>query len=94
MGEQNMSNEKIQETLDQTPKMGGYETVGLALDWISVMKQNEDYRKLSQAELINRALKDIADNIATREKVEELREKMKKKSAEKKDAAVPEYSAK
>ncbi|MDR2191703.1 MAG: hypothetical protein LBO62_02325 [Endomicrobium sp.] len=59
-------------------KMGRYDIVRTALDWIEVNRYNEDYRKLEQAELINKALTDVVDNIATPEKIEELRKKMKK----------------
>jgi hypothetical protein len=50
----------------------------MALDWIEVNKYNEDYRKLDQAELISKALGDVVENIATQEKIDELRKKMKK----------------
>jgi hypothetical protein len=59
-------------------KIGRYDIVRTALDWIEVNKYNEDFRKLGQAELINKALADVVENIATPEKIEELRKKMKK----------------
>jgi hypothetical protein len=59
-------------------KIGRYDIVRLALDWIEVNRHNEDYRKLGQAELISKALGDVVENIATPEKIEELRKKMKK----------------
>jgi len=59
-------------------KMGRYDIVRTALEWIEVNKYNEDYRKLGQAELISKALGDVVENIATPEKIEELRKKMKK----------------
>lgn len=60
-------------------KMGRYEIVKLALDWIGVKKHEEDYRKLSQAELITKALNEVMDGTATKEKIEELQKKMKAK---------------
>ena len=60
-------------------KMGRYEMVKLALEWIEVKKNDEDYRRLTQAELITKALDDILAKVATPEKVEELRKKMKAK---------------
>jgi hypothetical protein len=62
------------------PRLGRYEVVKLALGWIEVMKQNENYRKLTQTELINKALNDVTMNIATRKKIDELRKKMKKET--------------
>jgi hypothetical protein len=63
--------------------LGRYETVELALDWISMVRNSEDYRKLSQTELINKALEDVRNNVATFERIEELRQKIKKKTEEK-----------
>jgi hypothetical protein len=62
------------------PRLGRYEVVKLALEWIEVIKRNEGYRKLTQAELINKALNDVTMNIATRKKIDELRKKMKKEA--------------
>jgi hypothetical protein len=59
-------------------RLGRYEVVKLALEWIEVIKNNEDYRKLTQTELVDKVLNDVAVNIATREKIDELRKKMKK----------------
>jgi hypothetical protein len=61
-------------------RLGRYEVVKLALEWIEVIKYNEDYRKLTQTELINKALNDVTMNIATRKKIGELRKKMKKEA--------------
>lgn len=60
-------------------KMGRYEIVKLALDWIEVKKSDEDYRRLSQAELITKALNEVMDGTVTPEKIEELQKKMKSK---------------
>jgi hypothetical protein len=59
-------------------KLGRYNIVMLALAWIEANKQNEDFRKLTAAELINKALNDVVTNVATYEKIEELRKKIKK----------------
>jgi predicted nucleic acid-binding protein len=59
-------------------KLGRYNIVILALAWIEANKQNEDFKKLTAAELINKALNDVVTNVATYEKIEELRKKMKK----------------
>ena len=61
--------------------MGRYEIVKLALDWIEVKKHEDDYRRLSQAELITKALNEVMDGTATAEKIEELKKKMKAKEA-------------
>jgi hypothetical protein len=60
-------------------QLGRYEIVKLALKWILVNQQDEDYKKLTQTELINRALSDVVLNVATAEKIEELRKKNEKK---------------
>jgi hypothetical protein len=60
-------------------KMGRYEIVKLALDWVGVKKHEEDYRKLSQAELITRALNEVMDGTVTADKIEELQKKLKAK---------------
>ncbi|MCL2334550.1 MAG: hypothetical protein FWC57_00620 [Endomicrobia bacterium] len=67
-------------------KTGRYEMVKLALEWIEVNKYNEDYRKLTQADLIAQALDDVVEGIATSDKIEELRKKMK--ARENKEAAA------
>jgi hypothetical protein len=59
-------------------KLGRYEIVKLALEWIELVKQSEEYKKLTQTELINKALNDIVTNVATREKIKELRRKIMK----------------
>ncbi len=61
-------------------RLGRYEMVRLALEWAEVMKQNENYRKLTQTELIDKVLSDVMANLATREKIEELRKKNKEET--------------
>ncbi|MDR3124854.1 MAG: hypothetical protein LBU10_03130 [Endomicrobium sp.] len=57
--------------------LGRYEIVKMALNWMSVNKYNEEFRKLPQTELINKALSDVLTGVATLEKIEELRKKVK-----------------
>jgi hypothetical protein len=59
-------------------KLGRYNIVMLSLAWIEANKQNEDFKKLAAAELINKALNDVVTNVATYEKIEELRKKNEK----------------
>ncbi|MDR1418286.1 MAG: hypothetical protein LBI80_03925 [Endomicrobium sp.] len=58
-------------------ELGRYEIVKMALKWISVNKYNEEFKKLPQTELINKALNDVVTGIASLEKIEELRKKTK-----------------
>jgi hypothetical protein len=53
-------------------QLGRYDIVKLALKWIILNKQNEDYRKLTQTEIINKALNDVLTNVVTTEKIDEL----------------------
>jgi hypothetical protein len=59
-------------------KLDRYDIVKLALEWISLNRQSEDFRKLTQDEMINKALSDVVTDVATPEKIEELRKKQKK----------------
>ena len=54
---------------------GKYEVTKLAIDWIKVKKDEDDYRKLSQAELLDRAVRDVLSGEATYEKIEEINKK-------------------
>ncbi|MDR1695366.1 MAG: hypothetical protein LBR69_01860 [Endomicrobium sp.] len=58
-------------------KIGKYDLVKLALDWIEVKKHEEDYRRLTQSELIKKSLDDVVEGEATPAKIEELRKKIK-----------------
>ncbi|MDR1104235.1 MAG: hypothetical protein LBK92_02625 [Endomicrobium sp.] len=62
-------------------KLGRYDIVKHAIEWIHLNIQNEEFRKLDQADIINKALSDIVTDVATPEKMEELRKKMKKVKA-------------
>ncbi|MDR2811867.1 MAG: hypothetical protein LBB06_02020 [Endomicrobium sp.] len=59
-------------------KLGRYDIVKHAIEWIHLNTQNEEFRKLDQAGIINKALSDIVTGVATPEKIEELRQKNKK----------------
>jgi hypothetical protein len=58
-------------------ELGRYEIVKMALNWISVNKYNEEFKKLPQTELINKALNDVVTGVATLERIEELHKKTK-----------------
>ncbi|MDR2676467.1 MAG: hypothetical protein LBC05_00385 [Endomicrobium sp.] len=58
--------------------LGRYDIVKLALSWIDIIKHDETCKKLTQAQLINKALNDIITNVATYEKIEETQKKVKK----------------
>ncbi|MDR2252147.1 MAG: hypothetical protein LBD98_04960 [Endomicrobium sp.] len=62
-------------------KLGRYDIVKRAIEWIHLNIQNEEFRKLDQAGIIKKALSDIVTDVATLEKMEELRKKMKKVKA-------------
>ena len=68
-------------------KLGKYELVKLALDWAAANKYNEEYRKLTQTDLITRILDDIVEGVATVEKIAELNKKISAK--EKASAETP-----
>jgi len=54
---------------------GKYEVTKLAIEWIKVVKKEEDYRKLSQTELLDKAVRDVLSGVATYEKIEEIKKK-------------------
>ncbi|MDR1952336.1 MAG: hypothetical protein LBQ37_02330 [Elusimicrobiota bacterium] len=58
-------------------KIGRYEIVKRALEWISVKKYDEDYRKLTHQDLISKAIEDVVEGRVTPEAIEELRNKYK-----------------
>lgn len=62
-----------------TSKIDKYEMVRLAIEWIAVKKQEEDYRKLTQPELISKALDDVVKGIATQEAIDDIKKKIKAK---------------
>ncbi len=54
---------------------GKYEVTKLAIEWIKVKKNEDDYRKLSQADLLDKAVRDVLSGEATYEKIEEINKK-------------------
>ncbi|MDR0978282.1 MAG: hypothetical protein LBL71_04605 [Endomicrobium sp.] len=58
-------------------KLGRYNIVKMAVEWIALNKQNDSFKRLTQIEIINKALNDVVTNVATPEKIEELYKKMK-----------------
>jgi hypothetical protein len=63
-------------------KLGRYDIVKLALEWIALNRQSEDFRRLTQIDIINKALSDVVTGLVTPEKIEELSKKMKKTKSE------------
>jgi hypothetical protein len=57
--------------------IGRYEIVKMALDWILVNKYNQEFKKLPQTELINKALSDVVTGVANLEKIKKLRKEIK-----------------
>ena len=81
-----MTNEEkpIEEVFFATGK-GKYEVTKLAIDWIKVKKDEEGYKKLSQAELLDKAVRDVLSGEATYEKIEEIIKKKEAAKAEKQE---------
>jgi len=71
-------------------KLGKYELVKLALEWIAANKYNEEYRKLTQTDIITKALNDIMEGIATPEKISELNKKISAREKSDKENCAPE----
>ena len=64
---------------------GKYEVTKLAIDWIKVKKDEDEYRKLSQADLLDKAVRDVLSGEATYEKIEEILKKKEAAKAEKQE---------
>ena len=56
-------------------KIGKYEIVKLAMEWIKAKKNDEDYKKLSQPQLLDKAIREVLDGQATYEKIAEIQKK-------------------
>ncbi|MDR3244637.1 MAG: hypothetical protein LBT79_07815 [Elusimicrobiota bacterium] len=68
--------ESVENRLDRKMsdlKMGRYEIVNLALEWISLNRRGEEFRKLSDVEIITKTLTDITENKVTYESAKEFR---------------------
>jgi hypothetical protein len=59
-------------------KLSRYDIVKHAIEWIHLNIQNEEFRRLDQAGIINKALSDVVTDVATIEKMKKLQQKMKK----------------
>ncbi len=73
--------EKPVEELFFESGMGKYDVTKLAIEWIKVKKNEEEYRNLSQKDLLDRAIKDVVTGVATYKEIES----MKKKKSSKED---------
>jgi hypothetical protein len=71
----NRDEELLKETLES--RIGRYDIVGLALKWMDVKKFDNEYRNLTQSQLIARVLYDVVSGEATYEAIEELKKKNK-----------------
>ena len=67
--------EKPTEELFFDSGMGKYEVTKLAIEWIKVKKDEDGYKKLSQPELLDKAVRDVVSGEATYEKIEEIKNK-------------------
>lgn len=67
--------EKPTEELFFDSGKGKYEVTKLAIEWIKVKKDDDGYRRLSQPELLDKAVRDVVSGEATYEKIEEIKNK-------------------
>ncbi len=74
--------EKPVEELFFESGMGKYDVTKLAIEWIKVKKNEDEYRKLSQKDLLDRAIRDVVTGVATYKEIENIK---KKKSVAKED---------
>ncbi|MDR2772919.1 MAG: hypothetical protein LBB93_05575 [Elusimicrobiota bacterium] len=58
-------------------KVGKYEIVKKSLAWLSVKKYDEEYKKLTQQDLISKLIEDVVDGKVTPALIEELKAKHK-----------------
>jgi hypothetical protein len=86
VGESKMTNEErpIEELFFASGK-GKYEVTKLAIDWIKVKKNDDGYKNLSQAELLDKAVRDVLSGEATYEKIEEINKKREAEKEEKQE---------
>jgi hypothetical protein len=60
--------------------IGRYEMIKLALDWFDIFKQSDNYKRLTQIEIINKVLGDVLSRVVTKDTLAELHtNKIKKK---------------
>ena len=70
----------VEKPLDQVffeSKIGKYEVVKLAIEWIKVKKDEEGYKNLSQTQLLDKAVRDVLSK--TQEEILAEIEDLKKK---------------
>jgi len=72
---QQMISEKPLDQVYFDSKIGKYEIVKLAMEWIKAKKNDEDYKKLSQPQLLDKAIREVLDGQATYEKIAEIQKK-------------------
>ena len=70
-----INEEKPTEELFFDSGKGKYEVTKLAIEWIKVKKNDDEYRRLSQTELLDRAIREVVSGEATYEKIEEINKK-------------------
>jgi hypothetical protein len=61
------------ESVVSVSELGRYEIVKLVLKWITANRQNESYKRLTQTELINKALEDVMTGVVSFNKIDELK---------------------
>ncbi len=83
--------EKPTEELFFESGKGKYEVTKLAIEWIKVKKDEDGYRKLSQPELLDKAVRDVVSGEAAYEKIEEI--KNKKTAVKEENAPQQDQSA-
>jgi hypothetical protein len=72
----------VERALDEVffeSKMGKYEIVKLAIEWIKVKKDEEGYKNLSQTQLLDKAVRDVLTK-NTKEVMAEIEDLKKKKT--------------
>jgi hypothetical protein len=72
-----LTERQLEEAISSS-KLGRYDMVKHAIEWIHLNIQSEEFRKLDQAGIINKALSDIVTGVATHERMEELRKRIKR----------------
>lgn len=72
----------VERALDEVffeSKMGKYEIVKLAIEWLKVKKDEEGYKNLSQTQLLDKAVRDVLTR-NTKEVMAEIEDLKKKKT--------------
>ena len=69
-------------------KRGKYEVTKHAIEWIKLKKDEDDYKKLSQADLLDKAVRDVLS--LSDEEIEKKIEELKKKKEAAKEAKQEE----